>query len=1063
MQGCNGGMFGADCKQTCHCASGDLCEEDTGKCAGNCVDPYFGENCQCATTNAVLGLDVISNDPYELRVSWLPDPCVPGYSLEYTLTNRGQCEVIKSPQPVIVPDLLDDQTTSHVITGLEAHSTYTVSLRPEYTSTQGPDVSTSVTTLLETNPSVSPVIITSYDSVSVTLSWREVNCANYSVEYALLNKEGCQPISPIIFLLHCMCSGTNVTVISDLMANSMYRMRVKAFVDGNHGSAEEKDVTTSTREPSASPANVTLLVRNKRQLSFSWSPPPCGSRGGIITGYVYKLSGRGPTILDDTAVESVTITQLIPFTNYKFQVAAKTNAGAGPYSETITGKTLEAVPTAPVNVAIQNVDDVSITVKWSEPDPPQGIITHYNVRYWKSGQTGSQTDEDVVLLVHRIPGLETNVTYTIQVQAETSVGVGPWSLDVTTTTRIGEPGPVQELHWTDRTDSTITLDWEPPISPNGQIRKYIVEYRALEKSHQPSFTPSDEYIRNEVVSAPYQKENLEPATKYDFKVSAENQLFIGFGTSLEIFTKPKSDLPAPPQPISFPDDSTDTTVTIGLTLAISGDDFTESYVIRVKKTRSSSVTKRDVLIPSHFEDSPDDYIAADLLKGGVPDRFVVGDAKLYGGYYNAPLQRGAVYNIRVGSVSRGNETEANVVYSEPLTVKVEQSSSSVGPVIAAVVLAIVLFIVVGIAAFIYWKKRRTPSPPPATTELVLSETSKAKIRNIGSSSESNTLNPDVDVYEDIGLLPSWAAQMEIRWENLVVEDVILGKGNFGEVRAGGVKMDGNVIKAAIKTLKESASETVLDDFKTELQTMTGIKPHPNVVCLLGACLHEGILYVALEFLPNGNLRDYLRKTRPNQQGSADSKDDVSPLTSKNLLNFGLDVAKGMEHLSNTGIIHRDLAARNILLSENLTAKVSDFGLSRGEDVYVQKSSTRIPVRWLAIESLTRRVYKTKSDVWSFGILLWEIATYGSTPYPGIESKSLAKRLLDGYRMPKPENCADELYNLMLRCWQEEPNDRPNFGNLVQILEEVCLVSDADIYLSPTVYQNFIIKREFDDK
>ncbi|XP_038061584.1 tyrosine-protein kinase receptor Tie-1-like [Patiria miniata] len=165
------------------------------------------------------------------------------------------------------------------------------------------------------------------------------------------------------------------------------------------------------------------------------------------------------------------------------------------------------------------------------------------------------------------------------------------------------------------------------------------------------------------------------------------------------------------------------------------------------------------------------------------------------------------------------------------------------------------------------------------------------------------------------------------------------------------------------------------------------------------------------------------------------------------------------------VIHRDLAARNILLSEGLAAKVSDFGLSRGEDIYVQTSKRRVPVRWLAIESIRYKRYTTKSDVWSFGILLWEITTIGGTPYPTTKSESLARKLKRGYRMPKPSNCDDKSYALMRKCWEEDPNNRPSFSELVSTLSGTDDSKIEHTYFSfdRVRYENLsTIRPEFDD-
>ncbi|XP_071799492.1 angiopoietin-1 receptor-like [Asterias amurensis] len=314
-------------------------------------------------------------------------------------------------------------------------------------------------------------------------------------------------------------------------------------------------------------------------------------------------------------------------------------------------------------------------------------------------------------------------------------------------------------------------------------------------------------------------------------------------------------------------------------------------------------------------------------------------------------------------------------------------------------------------------------------------------------------------YEDVGL-PTWANPWSVLWDDLIVGIKVLGNGQFGEVRDGVVKVKGDLCRAAIKKLKENATYIDREHFLEELKTMTLHGSHLNLVKILGACQHEGILYVAMEYLSNGDLRCYLRKARSMED------DGQASLSPQKLLQFALDVAKGMQHLAASGVIHRDLAARNILLDDNLNAKVSDFGLSRGEDVYVQTSKTRVPTRWLSLESLTHQTYTSKSDVWSFGILLWEIATLGGTPYPGIKTPFLTSRLENGYRMPKPDNSDDKIYEVMLQCWQEDPNSRPSFKKLVTDLETMADSKEDQIYMrllpSSEKYLYVNIHPELDD-
>ncbi|XP_071797178.1 tyrosine-protein kinase receptor Tie-1-like [Asterias amurensis] len=316
-----------------------------------------------------------------------------------------------------------------------------------------------------------------------------------------------------------------------------------------------------------------------------------------------------------------------------------------------------------------------------------------------------------------------------------------------------------------------------------------------------------------------------------------------------------------------------------------------------------------------------------------------------------------------------------------------------------------------------------------------------------SGGMSNPAQPPINIhmteeevkYEYVGL-PTWAVKWSILWTNVILEETVLGRGYFGEVRLGGIKMGGNrVTKAAIKMLIAGASEKSTADFWKEFKTMTVIGPHPNVISLLGACINAGNLYVALEYLPGNNLHKHLLENGPNQQ-------QRKPLTIMQKLKFSVDIAKGMQHLSAAGIIHRNLAARNILLGEELVAKVSDFGLSRREHIYVQVSETAIPIRWLSIESLTSQLYVSESDVWSFGILLWEIMTFGGVPYQSIHTTGeLINKLLGGYRMPQPEACPDKIYDLMLKCWNRAPNLRPSFKVITEELDKIRVALEPHIY------------------
>uniref|UniRef100_A0A8C1VHX5 receptor protein-tyrosine kinase n=1 Tax=Cyprinus carpio TaxID=7962 RepID=A0A8C1VHX5_CYPCA len=293
----------------------------------------------------------------------------------------------------------------------------------------------------------------------------------------------------------------------------------------------------------------------------------------------------------------------------------------------------------------------------------------------------------------------------------------------------------------------------------------------------------------------------------------------------------------------------------------------------------------------------------------------------------------------------------------------------------------------------------------------------------------------------------------LEWSDIKFQDII-GEGNFGQVLKARIKKDGLRMDAAIKRMKEYASKDDHRDFAGELEVLCKLGHHPNIINLLGACEHRGYLYLAIEYAPHGNLLDFLRKSRvlETDPAFAIANSTASTLSSQQLLHFAADVAHGMDYLSQKQFIHRDLAARNILVGESFVAKIADFGLSRGQEVYVKKTMGHLPVRWMAIESLNYSVYTTNSDVWSYGVLLWEVVSLGGTPYCGITCAELYEKLPQGYRLEKPLNCDDEVYELMKQCWKEKPYERPSFAQILRSLNR--MLEERKTYVNTTLYEKF---------
>ncbi|KAM8974398.1 fibroblast growth factor receptor 4 [Pelodytes ibericus] len=283
----------------------------------------------------------------------------------------------------------------------------------------------------------------------------------------------------------------------------------------------------------------------------------------------------------------------------------------------------------------------------------------------------------------------------------------------------------------------------------------------------------------------------------------------------------------------------------------------------------------------------------------------------------------------------------------------------------------------------------------------------------------------------------------------------LGEGCFGQVVRGEAhgldkERPDKPVTVAVKMLKDNGTDKDLSDLVSEMELMKLIGKHKNIINLLGVCTQEGPLFVVVEYASKGNLREFLRARRPPMPEDTFDVTKVPDelLSFKDLVSCAYQIARGMEYLESKKCIHRDLAARNVLVAEDNVIKIADFGLARGIhdiDYYKKTSNGRLPVKWMAPEALFDRVYTHQSDIWSFGILTWEIFTLGGSPYPGIPVEELFKLLREGHRMDKPSNCTHELYLLMRECWHAVPSQRPTFKQLVEQLDRI-LTAVSEEYL-----------------
>ncbi|XP_045188637.2 angiopoietin-1 receptor-like isoform X2 [Mercenaria mercenaria] len=416
----------------------------------------------------------------------------------------------------------------------------------------------------------------------------------------------------------------------------------------------------------------------------------------------------------------------------------------------------------------------------------------------------------------------------------------------------------------------------------------------------------------------------------------------------------------------------------------------------------------------------------------------------------------------------------------------EQDSSSglsVTEILSVVLVPVVLFVILIFAiGFIIAKRRRKYKKYPSQ-------------RRFGPVEEMNPIYDGMALNIDSTKAAQFAMDgYEIDYSCLDFISVI-GEGAFGKVVKAEYypnpsdrgNQQGKIV--AVKMLRDFYTGDESRNFLLEIQAMKNLGHYPYIVSIIGCCLTGPKLCLIMDYCALGDLRNYLRKYReklmysmsspyglmtkapncymqdqmfrPEKQtsdGSGNSDlSEAADVSEAQLLSYARQVTMGMEFLEQRKFVHRDLAARNILLYDHRHAKISDFGLTRDvyeTNVYQPTSARKLPYKWMAIESLFSQRFTVKSDVWSFGIVLWEIVTLGGSPYPSIPLKDLYGLLNDGYRMEKPENCSTKIYQIMLSCWHPNPHSRPTFSQLRQELEKLLEETMSYIDLSVEVSEDY---------
>ena len=422
--------------------------------------------------------------------------------------------------------------------------------------------------------------------------------------------------------------------------------------------------------------------------------------------------------------------------------------------------------------------------------------------------------------------------------------------------------------------------------------------------------------------------------------------------------------------------------------------------------------------------------------------------KLRGGACRNPNGRGerpwcftTDYAVRWEYCDINECVEIPTLSTNPSTSPPEDSGLS-GAVIGIIAgvgsgLGLLIVLLIVIICCVAASRRRNKMTFPGTDMVLQNRSSRRR-----STSGSVMSNPN---YKSSAVVRASLAKLEFPVSRVEFLDP-LGEGYFGKVfkgRAVGILADEKTTLVAVKTLKEGATSQSQRDFEHESCLLSEFQ-HDNIVQLLGVSMLEEPQCMIFEFMEHGDLNKFLHEHSPDEllykikTAEIEGTEPPDTLTTEDLVSVSMQVASGMTYLSERHYVHRDLATRNCLVGGELIVKIADFGMSQdiySTDYYRVGDHAMLPVRWMPPEAIIYGKFTVESDVWSFGVVMWEVFTYAMQPYYGLSNEEVVERVRRGSTLERPDNCPGEIYDMMKRCWIKEPFNRPAFAVLEHYLRK----------------------------